>query len=37
MMGMGMSAGSGRLMADLMLGREPLLDPAPYSPARFQA
>jgi D-amino-acid dehydrogenase len=35
MMGMGMSAGSGRLMADLMLGREPLLDPTPYAPARF--
>lgn len=35
MMGMGMSAGTGRLLADLMLGREPLLDPAPYSPARF--
>lgn len=35
MMGMGMSAGTGRLMADLMLGREPAIDPAPYAPARF--
>jgi D-amino-acid dehydrogenase len=35
MMGVGMSAGTGRLVADLMLGREPALDPAPYAPARF--
>ncbi|MBP6597511.1 MAG: FAD-dependent oxidoreductase [Arenimonas sp.] len=35
MMGMGMSAGTGRLLADLMLGREPMIDPAPYAPARF--
>ncbi|MFY2764191.1 NAD(P)/FAD-dependent oxidoreductase [Arenimonas sp. MALMAid1274] len=37
MMGMGMSAGSGRVVADLMLGRAPLIDPAPYAPARFDA
>lgn len=35
MMGMGMSAGSGRLMADLMTGRAPAIDPAPYAPSRF--
>ena len=35
MMGVGMSAGTGRLLADLMLGREPAIDPAPYAPARF--
>jgi D-amino-acid dehydrogenase len=35
MMGMGMSAGTGRLVADLMQGREPAVDPAPYAPARF--
>lgn len=37
MMGMGMSAGTGRLLADLMLGRAPIIDPAPYSPSRFAA
>ncbi len=35
MMGMGMSAGTGRLPADLMTGRAPAIDPAPYSPARL--
>ena len=35
MMGVSMSAGTGRLLADLMHGREPALDPSPYSPARF--
>jgi D-amino-acid dehydrogenase len=35
MMGMGMSAGTGRLLAELMAGRAPALDPAPYAPARF--
>lgn len=35
MMGMGMSAGTGQLLADLMLGRPPAIDPAPYRPARF--
>jgi D-amino-acid dehydrogenase len=28
-------AGSGRVLADLMLGRTPGIDPAPYAPARF--
>ncbi|MGE5791549.1 MAG: FAD-dependent oxidoreductase [Bacteroidota bacterium] len=28
-------AGSGRVLADLMLGRGPEIDPAPYAPARF--
>ncbi|GAB2494716.1 NAD(P)/FAD-dependent oxidoreductase [Arenimonas alkanexedens] len=36
MMGMGMAAGTGRLMADLMVGRAPAIDPAPYAPSRFQ-
>ena len=35
MMGVGMSAGTGRLIADMMQGRAPPIDPAPYSPARF--
>lgn len=35
MMGIGMSAGTGQLIADLMAGREPAIDPTPYSPARF--
>lgn len=35
MMGVGMSAGTGRLLADLMHGREPAIDPTPYAPARF--
>jgi D-amino-acid dehydrogenase len=37
MMGIGMAAGTGRLVTDLMLGRSPLVDPAPYAPARFSA
>ncbi|HQZ31721.1 MAG TPA: FAD-dependent oxidoreductase [Arenimonas sp.] len=37
MMGMGMSAGTGRIIADLMLGRAPPIDPAPYAPSRFAA
>jgi D-amino-acid dehydrogenase len=28
-------AGSGRVLADLLLGRSPEIDPAPYAPARF--
>jgi D-amino-acid dehydrogenase len=28
-------AGSGRVLADLMFGRRPEIDPAPYAPARF--
>lgn len=35
MMGVGMSAGSAQLLADMMAGRAPALDPAPYRPERF--
>lgn len=35
MMGIGMSAGTGQLMADLIAGRDTAIDPAPYSPGRF--
>ncbi|MFS8138359.1 MAG: NAD(P)/FAD-dependent oxidoreductase [Thermomonas sp.] len=35
MMGVGMSAGTGQLMADLLQGRTPSVDPAPFDPARF--
>lgn len=35
MMGVGMSAGSAQLLADMMAGRSPALDPAPYRPERF--
>jgi len=28
-------APTGRLMADLVAGRPPCIDPAPYSPERF--
>lgn len=35
MMGVGMSAGTGQLLADLVAGRAPAIDPAPYSPNRF--
>ena len=35
MMGVGMSTGSAQLLADLMAGRSPELDPAPYRPERF--
>jgi D-amino-acid dehydrogenase len=35
MMGVGMSAGTGQLLADLMAGRTPAVDPAPYRPDRF--
>jgi D-amino-acid dehydrogenase len=35
MMGMGMSAATGEMIADLLGGRPTALDPAPYSPARF--
>jgi D-amino-acid dehydrogenase len=36
MMGVGMSAVTGELIADLIAGREPALDPAPYSARRFE-
>ncbi|GAB1595354.1 NAD(P)/FAD-dependent oxidoreductase [Lysobacter claricitrinus] len=35
MMGVGMSAGTGQLLADLVGGRAPAIDPAPYRPDRF--
>ena len=35
MMGVGMSAGTGQLLADLIGGRAPAIDPAPFDPARF--
>lgn len=36
MMGMGMSAVTGHLLADLVCGRQPVVDPSPTSPSRFQ-
>lgn len=36
MMGVSMSLVTGRLLADLMCGREPVLDPTPYAPTRFR-
>ena len=35
MMGVGMSTGTGQMIADLMTGRVPAVDPAPFAPARF--
>ena len=35
MMGIGMSTGTGQLIADLVTGRGPSVDPTPYLPARF--
>jgi D-amino-acid dehydrogenase len=35
MMGIGMSAGTGRLMAEMMAGRSPFIDPSPYAASRF--
>ncbi len=35
MMGVSMSAASGRLMADALIGREPVIDPTPYRVERF--
>ncbi len=35
MMGVGMSTGTGQLIADLIAARAPAIDPAPFSPARF--
>lgn len=35
MMGIGMSAGTGQLVADLMTGQAPAIDPSPYRPSRF--
>jgi len=36
MLGVSMSAITARLIADLMTGSEPIIDPAPYSAQRFQ-
>ena len=36
MMGMGMSTGSGQLLADLVTGRAPAIDPTPYRMERFK-
>lgn len=35
MMGVGMSTGTGQLIADLIQGRQPAVDPTPFDPARF--
>ena len=35
MMGVSMSAGTGQLIADLIAGRSPAIDPHPYRPERF--
>lgn len=37
MLGVSMSAATGLLMSELITGRTPSFDPAPYSPARFGA
>ncbi|TBR39950.1 MULTISPECIES: NAD(P)/FAD-dependent oxidoreductase [Dyella] len=36
MLGVSMSAATGELVASLVLGKTPSIDPAPYAPARFQ-
>jgi glycine/D-amino acid oxidase-like deaminating enzyme len=33
--GFGIGPGAGHLIADLASGAEPIVDPAPYRPARF--
>ena len=33
--GIGLAAATGRLLSDLLTGAEPVVDPAPFSPARF--
>jgi D-amino-acid dehydrogenase len=35
MMGVGMSTGTGQLIADMVAGRAPAIDPAPFRPGRF--
>ena len=35
MMGVGMSTGTGQLVADLIAGRAPAIDPTPYRMERF--
>lgn len=34
--GFGIGPGAGHLIADLVTGQKPILDPAPYNPARFR-
>ena len=36
MMGVGMSTGTGQVLADLVTGRAPAVDPTPYRPERFR-
>ncbi|MDJ0657032.1 MAG: FAD-dependent oxidoreductase [Xanthomonadales bacterium] len=36
MLGMSMAVGTGRLVAEMMTGRQTHIDPAPYSPGRFK-
>jgi glycine/D-amino acid oxidase-like deaminating enzyme len=36
MLGISMSAGTGQRIADLVCGRTPAIDPAPYRPERFR-
>lgn len=35
--GFTMGPGTGRLLAEMMVGKQPFINPAPYSPARFNA
>ena len=35
MLGVSMAAVTGHLLADLMVGRAPIVNPGPYSPGRF--
>ena len=35
MLGLSMAPATGKLVAELMDGRPPHIDPAPYSPGRF--
>ena len=35
MLGVSMSAGTGRLLADMVCGKQPIVDPAPYALERF--
>jgi D-amino-acid dehydrogenase len=37
MLGVSMAAATGALVADLIVGRDPCIDPVPYSPRRFGA
>jgi glycine/D-amino acid oxidase-like deaminating enzyme len=34
--GIGLSAASGKLITQLITGQDPLMNPRPFSPARFQ-